>query len=132
MKGRRFLYFSIFALLFFGAVHLGNSAQAATETTVEEILANPDSFEEKEISVSGTISTPRFKASRHGKPYMTFPLLSESGGRVNVLVWEQIKLKKGEKIKVTGTFRQAMEMGKYTFRNMIEASKIIQSEEENK
>ncbi len=132
MKRERFLYFSLFALLFFGAVFLGSSAQAATETTVEEILANPDSFEGKEISVSGTVSTPRFKASRHGKPYMTFPLLGESGGRVNVLVWEQIKLKKGEKIKVTGTFRQSMEMGKYTFRNMIEASEIVRSEEENK
>ncbi len=132
MKKERFLYFSLFALLFFGAVLLGSSAQAATETTVEEILANPDSFEGKEVSVSGTVSTPRFKASRHGKPYMTFPLLGESGGRVNVLVWEQIKLKKGEKIKVTGTFRQTMEMGKYTFRNMVEASKIVRSEEENK
>ncbi len=132
MKRERSLYFPLFTILFFGTVVLGNFAGAATDTTAEEILANRDSFDEKEVSVSGSVSTPRFKASRHGKPYMTFPLLGESGGRVNVLVWEQMKLKKGEKIKVTGTYHKAMEMGKYTFRDMIEASEIIQSEEEKK
>lgn len=132
MKKGWFVKFSLFIVLFFSAVVLGNSAQAATETTVEEILANQDSYDGKEVSVSGSVSTPRFKASRHGKPYMTFPLLGESGGRVNALVWEQMKLKKGEKIKVTGTYRKVMEMGKYTFRDMIEASEIIRIEEEKK
>ncbi len=132
MKRERFFCLSLSTILFFGAVVLGNFAQAATETTVEEILANPDSFDGKEVSVSGAVSTPRVKSSRHEKPYMTFPLLGESVGRVNVLVWEPMKLKKGEKIKVTGTFRKVMEMGKYTFRDMVEASKIIRSEEENK
>ena len=132
MKRERFLYLSLSAILFFGTVVLGNFVQAATETTVEEILANPDSFDGKEVSVSGAVSTPRFKASRHGKPYVTFPLLGESGGRINVLVWEQMKLKKGEKVGVAGTFRKVMEMGKYTFRDMIEASEIIRSEEEKK
>jgi len=132
MKRGRFLKLSLFIILFFGAVVPGNFVDAATETTVEEILANKDSYDEKEVSVSGTVSTPRFKASRHGKPYMTFPLLGESGGRINVLVWEPMKLKKGEKIKVTGTYRKIMEMGKYTFRDMIEASEIKRSEEESK
>ncbi len=132
MKKGWFLKFSLFTILFFSAVVLGDFVDAATETTVEEIVANQDSYDGKEVSVSGTVSTPRFKASRHGKSYMTFPLLGESGGRVNVLVWEQMKLKKGEKVKVTGTYRKIMEMGKYTFRDMIEASEIIRSEEETK
>jgi len=132
MQKRWFVEFSLLIILFFSAVVLGNCVHAAIETTVEEILANQDSYDGKEVSVSGTVSTPRFKASRHGKPYMTFPLLVESGGRVNVLVWEQMKLKKDEKVKVTGTYRKVMEMGKYTFRDMIEASEIIRSEEEKK
>jgi len=132
MKRGRFLKLSLFAILFFSAVVLGNFVYAAAEATVEEILANQDSYDGKEVSVSGAVSTPRFKASRHGKPYMTFPLLGESGGRINVLVWEQMKLKKGEKVKVTGTYRKVMEMGKYTFRDMVEASEIIRSEEGNK
>lgn len=132
MKRGRFLKFSLFIILFFGAVVLGNFVHAATETTVEEILANKDSYDGKELSVSGTVSTPSFKASRQRKPYMTFPLLGESGGLINVLVWEPMKLKKGEKIKATGTYRKIMEMGKYTFRDMIEASEIKRIEEESK
>ena len=132
MKKGRLLKLSLFMILSFSAVVLGNSVDAATEATVEEILADQDSYDGKEVSVSGAVSTPRVKASRHGKPYMTFPLLGESGGRINVLVWEQMKLKKGEKVKITGTYRRVMEMGKYTFRDMIEASQIIRSEEGNK
>ncbi len=132
MKKGRVLKFSLFIVSFFSAVVLGNLVHAGMKTSVEEILANQDSYDGKEVSVSGTVSTPRFKASRHGKPYMTFPLLGESEGRINVLVWEQMKLKKGEKVKVTGTYRKIMEMGKYTFRDLIEASEIMRSEEAKK
>ncbi len=102
----------------------GTSTHAATETTVEQILGAKDSYDGKEVSVTGTVSTPRFRASRHRKPYMTFPLLGDSGSRVNILFWGEIKLKTGKKIKVQGVYRKMMEMGKYTFRDVIEASKI--------
>ena len=102
----------------------GSPVRAAVETTIEEIMANKDSYDGKEVSVSGAVSTPRFKASRHGKPYMTFPLLSGSKGRINILFWGDMKLKKGEKVRVTGIYRKIMEMGKYTFRDVIEASGI--------
>ncbi len=55
---------------------------------------------------------------------MTFPLLGDSGSRINILFWENIKLKTGRKIKVEGVYRKMMEMGKYTFRDVIEATKI--------
>jgi exonuclease VII large subunit len=94
------------------------------ETTVEEIMANKDSYDGKEVSVNGAISTPRFKSSRHGKLYMTFPLLGDSKGRINVLFWGEIKLKTGKKVEVKGVYRKIMEMGKYTFRDVIEAGEI--------
>jgi hypothetical protein len=87
-------------------------------------MADKDSYEEKEVSVSGAVSTPRFKASRHGKPYMTFPLRGDSKGRINVLFWGDIKLKTGKKVKIKGIYHKIMEMGKYTFRDVIEASEI--------
>ena len=87
-------------------------------------MANKDSYEEKEVSVSGAVSTPRFKASRHAKPYMTFPLLGDFKGRINVLFWGDIKLKTGKKVKIKGIYHKIMELGKYTFRDVIEASEI--------
>jgi hypothetical protein len=121
---RYFLIYSPIFLLVSAVLLCGNSIQAAAETTVEEIMANKDSYEEKEVSVSGAVSTPRFKASRHRKPYITFPLLGDSGSRINILFWGDIKLKTGKKIKVQGVYRKIMEMGKYTFRDVIEASEI--------
>jgi hypothetical protein len=123
MKRFLLIYSSIFFLA--AAILLcGASIQAAEETTVEEIVANKDFYDGKEVSVAGAVSTPRFRASRHRKPYMTFPLLGDSKGRINVLFWGDIKLKTGKKIKVQGIYRKTMEMGKYTFRNVIETSEI--------
>jgi hypothetical protein len=121
---RFFLVYSPILLFVSGVLLCGNSIQAAEETTVEEIMANKETYDEKEVSVSGAVSTPRFKASRRGKLYMTFPLLGDSKGRINVLFWGNIKLKTGKKIKVQGIYRKIMEMGKYTFRDVIEASEI--------
>jgi len=121
---RSFLVYSLILLLASTLFLLGTSTQAAMETTIKEIVADKDSYDGKEVSVTGAVSTPRFRASRHGKPYMTFPVLGDSGSRINVLFWGDIKLKTGKKIKVQGIYRKTMEMGKYTFRDVIETSKI--------
>jgi hypothetical protein len=124
---RLFAKLSLSIILFLAVVLGGSSVHAAMETTVEEIIADKDSYDGKEVSLSGAVSTPRFKASRHRKPYMTFPLLGDSKGRINVLFWGNIKLKTGKKVRVTGIYRKIMEMGKYTFRDVIEAS-VIETE----
>ena len=121
---RPFMKLSLSLILFLIMVPWGTPVQAAMETTAEEIMADKDSYDGKEVSVSGAVSAPRFKSSRHGKPYMTFPFLGDSKGRINVLFWGNMKLKTGKKIRVTGIYRKIMEMGKYTFRDVIEASEI--------
>jgi hypothetical protein len=123
MKRFLLIYSPIF-LLASAILLCGNWIHAAMETTVEEIIADKDSYDGKEVSVSGAVSTPRFKSSRRGKPYMTFPLRGDSKGRINVLFWGEIKLKTGMKVTVKGVYRKIMEMGKYTFRDVIEAGEI--------
>jgi hypothetical protein len=131
---RFFLVYSPVFLLASAILLSGPSVHAAQETTVEEIMADKDSYDGKEVSLSGAVSTPKFKGSRHRKPYMTFPLLGDSGSRINILFWGDIKLKTGKKIKVQGVYRKTMEMGKYTFRDVIEASEIekeMETQEKN-
>jgi len=123
MKRISFIYSPIF-LLASALLLCGNAIHAAMETTVEEIIADKDSYDGKEVSVSGAVSTPRFKAWRKGKPYMSFPLLGDSQGRINVLCWGEIKLKTGKKVAVKGVYRKILEMGKYTFRDVMEAGEI--------
>jgi hypothetical protein len=105
-------------------VLLGSSVHAIMEATVEEIMANKDSYDEKEVAVSGTVSSPKFKASKAGKAYMTFPILGDSGVRINILKWGDMKVKPGKKVGVKGIYRKTMKMGKYTFRDLIEAREI--------
>lgn len=121
---RHFLKFSPVIFLSLAILISGNFSFAAMETTIEAIINNKDSYDGKEVSVSGTVSSPKFKASKDRKAYMTFPILGDSGGRINVLFWGDMKLKPGKKVSVRGIYRKILEMGKYTFRDVIEASEI--------
>jgi exonuclease VII large subunit len=123
MKWRsiNFLWIIIFVL---AIVLCGNFSYAAQETTVQKILANRDSYDGYKVSVSGTVSTLKLKTSKGGNDYTTFSLLGESGGSLTVFVWGQFKLKQGQKVKVTGTYRKYKRMVRYNFYNAIEATEI--------
>jgi hypothetical protein len=136
---KRYLFkFSPVFFLFFVVLLSGNFGSAAVpweyaipseegkppEITAGKIVADKDSYDGKEVSVSGKISNLKFKASRGAKKYTTFVLVGESGGRINVITSEQPKLKPGQKVRVTGVYRKSKKVGMYTFRNEIEAKKI--------
>jgi hypothetical protein len=123
MKRYSSIFFMLIALTL-ASVLSGGLSSAAEETTVEKILSDRDSYDGKEVSLSGTVSTPKFKATKSKKPYMTFPLLGDSGARINIFVWGDLRLKPGKRIGVTGIYRKGMEMGKYTFRDAIESGRI--------
>jgi hypothetical protein len=102
----------------------GNFSYAAQETTVQKILANKESYDGKEVSVSGTVSRLKLKTSKGGNDYTTFSLMSESGGSLTIFAWGHSKFKQGQKVKVTGTYRKVKRVGRYTFYNEIEATEI--------
>jgi len=118
--------FSFITILLLGFVLWRDFSYAATETTVEKILANKDSYNGKEVSVSGTVSKIKFRTSKGGNEYTTFSLIGDSGGSVsvNVFVWEHPKIKEGQKVKVLGIYRKVKKVGRYTFYNEIEAIEI--------
>ena len=116
--------FYIAILLVLAFILWGNFSYAAIETTVQKILANKDSYDGYEVSVSGTVSRLKLKTLKAGKDYTTFSLMGESGGSLTVFVWGQSKLKQGQKVKVTGTYRKVKRVGRSTFYNEIEATEI--------
>ena len=102
-----------------------NEPSKPVETPVEKILADKNSYDGKEVSVSGTVSADlKLKRSRAGKDYTTFSLLGDSGRRIKIFIWGRLKLQGGQKVKVTGIYRKIKKTGKYTFRNEIEAAEI--------
>jgi hypothetical protein len=122
---RHFLKFSqvIFLVL---AIVLGSfTICPAIETTIKEIVADKNSYDGKEVSVSGTVSANlKLKTSKGEKDYTTFSLLGDSGGRINIFIWGKLKLQGGQKVRVTGIYHKVMKVGQSTFRNEIEAMEI--------
>src|SRR4030067_2212586 len=96
----------------------GFSISDAIETTIKKIVADKNSYDGKEVSVSGTVSANlKFKTSKGGKDYTTFSLIGDTGGRINVFVWGKSKLHVGQKVRVTGIYNKVMRVGQSTFSN---------------
>jgi hypothetical protein len=116
--------FSVITILLLGFIFWLGFSYAATETTVEKILENKDSYDGKEVSVPGTVSKLKFKTSKAGSEYTTFSLTGDSGGSINVFIWGHSKIKEGQKVKVLGIYRKVKKVGRYTLYNEIEAIEV--------
>jgi hypothetical protein len=116
--------FSFITILLLGFVFWVGFNDAATETTIEKTLTNKDSFDGKEVSVSGIVSKIKFRTSKGGNEYTTFSLIESSGESIRVFTWGRPKIKEGQKVKVTGTYRKVKKMRRYTFYNEIEAVEV--------
>lgn len=109
----------VLTIIFCGPVNV-----AAMETTIDQILANKNSYDGKEVFVTGIVSNPKLKKLTGGNEYTTFSLISESGKTVSVFFMGQVKLKSKKKVNVSGIFRKVARVGRFTFTNQIEATEI--------
>jgi hypothetical protein len=115
----------LFAIFLASAIVLGGfSICPAVETTVEKIINNRDSYDGREVSVTGTVSNLKFKRFETGNDYTTFMLASKSGGRIKVFIWGKSKLQAGQKVQVTGVFRKVRTTARRQYHNEIEASEV--------
>jgi hypothetical protein len=115
----------LFGIFLVSAIVLGGfSVCPAMETTVEKIMNNRDSYDGKEVSVTGTVSNLKFKTLKVGEAYTTFMLASKSGGRIKVFISEKLKLQAGQKVKVTGVYRKVRTTAHRQYHNEIEASNV--------
>ncbi|HYA90275.1 MAG TPA: hypothetical protein VEK32_02120 [Thermodesulfobacteriota bacterium] len=104
---------------------LGNfSVCTAADTTVEKIITKKDAYDGKEVSVKGTVSNLKIKTANVKDDYTTFILVGESGGRINVFIWGNLKLKPGQKVQVTGVYREVRRTAQRNYYNEIEASEV--------
>jgi lipopolysaccharide export LptBFGC system permease protein LptF len=102
----------------------GFSICPAIEITTEKIVTDKDSYDGKEVSVEGSVSNLKFKTSKGGNNYTTFVLVGKSGGRINVFIEGRLKLKPGQKVRVTGLYRKVKKVPRHTYYNEIEASEV--------
>ncbi len=110
--------------LFLGILVLwGLLAPPVAALTVAEILGATDRFDQKQVTLTGTAEDVRPRVSRRGNEYTTFKL-ADPTGRINVFSRGKFSINSGDRIEVRGVFQRVKRVGKYTFRNEVEASSV--------
>jgi len=114
----------VFGIVLTLAIAVSGFSIFPTETTVEKIVTNKDSFDGKEVSVKGIVSNLKFKAATVQEKYTTFILVGESGGRVKVFISGRVELRPGQEVQVTGVYRKVRKTTHRNYYNEIEASSV--------
>ena len=103
------LLLSILTLMFGCAsgYHGEKPAQAqAIQTTVADILVNPDKYDGKLVQIQGWVSSLQFNASRAG-PYTTFELGNQSGRALSLVNLGILPIKEGDFVSVTVRYNKS-------------------------
>lgn len=97
---------------------------ACENTTVSAIVADSHKFDGKVVCVEGSVSRLKFKTSKKGNAYTTFSVNDDNGKSLNVFSHVTLSVKERDKVKVTGRYDVEKRVGRYTFYNEIDASRV--------
>jgi len=95
---------------------------SALDATPGGILASPDRFDGRAVTVRGTITNFRETVSRRGNPYYTLDL-SDATGAIHVFSFGKAPCRSGAAI-VEGTFARVKKVSGRTFYNEITATQV--------
>lgn len=95
----------------------------ALQSSPTEILGNPDRFDGQIVTMSGRLTNVQPRVSQRGNAYFTFEL---SDGRTSITVFKfgESPCRAGTTATVEGRFEKVKQVGRHTFRNQVDATKI--------
>jgi hypothetical protein len=97
---------------------------ALARDRIGDILARLDAFDGREVVLEGKASAVDPRTSRRGNDYFTFRLSDETGASMKVFSWGKPAIVPGDRVEVRGRFQKERRVGRYTFTNEVEASRI--------
>jgi hypothetical protein len=112
----------LIAIVAFGLLLAAPPTTSALDASSTAILANPDRFDGKTVTIRGTITNVRETVSRRGNPYYTFDL-SDGTRSIRVFSFGTAPCRVGM-ATVEGTFDKVKHVGGRTFRNEVTASQV--------
>ncbi len=115
------LPFRLWAVVFLA---IGFVVPALARDRIGDILARPDTFDGREVVLEGKASAVDPRTSRHGNDYFTFRLSDETGTSLKVFSWGKPAIAPGDRVQVSGRFQRERRVGRYSFTNELEASRI--------
>ena len=98
-------------------------AAGADLVTIKDLLAEPDKWHGRAVVVNGSVGKLEPRTSQRGNPYYTF-LLNDGKQSVTVFSYGTPEVKDGNRVQVEGTFLKVNRVGKYTFQNQVDATRI--------
>jgi hypothetical protein len=96
----------------------------AADEPVCSLERNPQGFDQRALTLHGTIVELNETTSQRGNNYTTFKLQDPSGCAVKVFMWEHPKLSNGDCVTAEGIFEAEHHEGRYTFRNELQGREI--------
>lgn len=103
---------------------VGFAGPALATDRLGDILARPDAFDGREVVVEGKASAVDPRTSRRGNDYFTFRLSDETATSLRVFSWGKPVIAPGDRVQVFGRFQRERRVGRYSFTNEVEASRI--------
>lgn len=103
---------------------VGFAGPALATDRIGDILARPDAFDGREVVVEGKASAVDPRTSRRGNDYFTFRLSDETATSLRVFSWGKPVIAPGDRVQVFGRFQRERRVGRYSFTNEVEASRI--------
>jgi hypothetical protein len=103
---------------------VGLVVPALARDRIGDILARPDAFDGREVVLGGKASAVDPRTSRRGNDYFTFRLSDETGASLKVFSWGKPAITPGDRVEVRGRFQRKRRVGRYTFTDEVEASRI--------
>lgn len=98
------------------------AAPAPAAASVSAILANPEQFDGKAVTLHGTMTNLRERVSQRGNAYYTFDL-SDGARALRVFSFGAPPCRSGA-VTVEGTFLQVKRQGRSTFSNQLDATRV--------
>jgi hypothetical protein len=112
------------ALLILG-ISSDHAFSESSQVSIDKIVSAKQSYDGREVTVSGKVSNLKLRTSKAGSDYTTFTLSRPDGkGSLHVYSRGHANVKQDQTVKVTGIYRKEKRVGKYTFHNEIEAAEI--------
>jgi hypothetical protein len=113
--------FLLWALAF---VTLSSPGSVLARDSIGDILARPAAFDGRDVLLEGKASAIDPRTSRRGNEYFTFRLSDATGASLKVFSRGKLTVAPGDRVEVRGRFQRERRVGRYTFTNEVEASRI--------
>jgi len=99
------------------------SASAAVLIEIAELLAHPEQYDHRDVTVTGKVTNVQLATNRQGQPAYGF-LLQDQAGTIKVVSLGHVEVREGDFVIVQGTFSRLRQVGRIVVYNEIKALSV--------